>query len=280
VEEDRREPLQDNRKDLDMTPEQPADPVLARTIEEQAAGVAYRLINSDWVAWPFPHCLLRDILPRPLFQGLRSLDLLEESLSQKPLIEGVSAAEHHRYSLSVTSHDLTPDSAVDPLLRHTYQVLAHPIARWAMTRVFARALVAAFGRADLPLSATMQIVEDRSGYALLPHTDVPHKAVTLLIYLAQDDDDPTLGTELYTPSSGVTLTGGYPMRGRFKRGPFTRVATAPYRPNAGIIFAPSERSFHGVSSVEGENRTRRIIQFQLSVDDPAIRRIDDPKKPA
>jgi len=145
----------------------------------------------------------------------------------------------------------------------------------ALTRVFARDLMAAFGRLDLPLASTLMLVEDRSGYALLPHTDVPHKAVTLLIYLAGDGADPSLGTELYMPAPGVTLEGGFPMRGRFARSPFVRVATAPYRGNLALMFPPSQRSFHGVKEVTAGDPTRRLLQFQISVDDPEMRRVDD-----
>lgn len=262
------------------TSESPISAVQEVPIDQRAAQVAYRVFNAERRDWPFPHAIFDTVLPDDLFRALRSIPL-ENAVAPAPeAASGKAASEIHRHSVSVSLETVDTDPDLDPLFRYTYRVLSHPLSVRALSRFFGRDLVAAFGRTDLPLSSTMLMVEDRTGYALLPHTDVPHKAVTLLLYLAEEGADPSLGTELYVPAPGVSLTGSYPMRGRFQRSPFLRVATAPYRPNAGLMFAPSTKSFHGVKEVVGDNRTRRLLQFQLLVNDPAIRRVDDDRAPS
>lgn len=259
-------------------PESAVERVTAAPVDERAAQIAYRIFNAPRAEWPFPHAVFGDIFPPDLFEALRALNIDELGLSSRAPIEGVAASEVHRHSLSIQPD--TPVGDHHPLVQYVYKTLSHPICVRALSRYFARDLLAAFGRTDLPLSTSLLLVEDRTGYALLPHTDVPHEAVTLLVYLADEGADPSLGTELYMPAPGMTLSGGYPMRGRFQRGPFVRTTTAPYNPNCGVMFPPSPKSLHGVEEVIGEYRTRRLLQFQIMVDDPSIRRIDDTKATA
>lgn len=251
------------------------DGVASVPVDERAVHIAYRLFNAPRAEWPYPHACFADALPEDLFAALRALNLADLDHDVRAPVTGVAAAEAHRFTVNVTPESIRDGAPLHPLIRYVYDVLSHPICVHALSRVFAREVASAFGRSDLPLASTMLMVEDRTGYALLPHTDVPHKAVTLLIYLAEEGDDPDLGTEIYIPAPGVSLSGGFPMRGRFRRSPFLRVATAAYRPNGALMFPPSARSFHGVKEVVGENRVRRLLQFQLMVDDPAIRRVDD-----
>lgn len=251
------------------------DAVMAVAPEERAALIAYRLYNAPRLEWPYPHSILTDVLPDDLFRALRALDVAASAPRLHGSATGHLAAEVNRYGIGITPDTVDTDPTLHPLLRYTYKVLSDRLCVTALSRVFGRDLIAFFGRAELPIATTMVMVEDRTGYALLPHTDTPFKAVTLLIYLADDGADPSYGTEMYMPAPGVTLTGSYPMRARFQRERFLRVATAPYRPNGGLMFPPSPKTFHGVREVSEGDRTRRLLQFQLFVNDPAARRVDD-----
>jgi hypothetical protein len=131
---------------------------------------------------------------------------------------------------------------------------------------FSNELESEFGTIDLALSPGAILIEDRSGYELLPHTDLARKALTLIMYLASDDADPALGTELYVFRGGADDPPADIMQKRVARQWFNRVTTVPYRPNCGLAFAPSKNTFHGVRRVQSDNAVRRVLQFQLNVD--------------
>lgn len=261
--------------DADAVMNTDADAVMAVPGEERAAQIAYRLYNSPRREWPYPHAVLGDVLPDDLFRALRSADFASSAPQLHGSAMGNLAAETNRYGIGITPDTVDSDPTLPPLLRYTYKVLSHRLCVTALSRIFGRDLVGFFGKAELPMATTMLVVEDRTGYALLPHTDTPFKAVTLLVYLADDGADPSYGTEMYMPAPGVTLTGTNPMRTRYQRDRFVRVATAPYQPNGGLMFPPSPKTFHGVREVSEGDRTRRLLQFQLFVNDPAIRRVGD-----
>lgn len=246
-----------------------ADPV----IEEQAAAVAYELRNAPKRTWPYSHIVFEKILPPDLFKSLKNFKVPKNTLEQHKHIEGETDSEKYCYSISFSNFNFEKGDTFHPVLEKIYRVLSHPLVTRSLTTVFAKELIEQFNRNTLPLMPSITFIEDHTGYALLPHTDVAYKAITLLIYLAEEDADPSLGTELYIPKGAKQLGGGYRMKGRYLRDQCTRVSTVPYRPNGGLAFAPTPRTLHGAGSVETGNLKRRVIQFQLLVSDPEIKRV-------
>lgn len=85
---------------------------------------------------------------------------------------------------------------------------------------------------------------DRPGYAIGPHTDTPSKAVTALFYL----NDTGHGTSLYKPliSSFECKEGRH-----HEREGFREVWRAPGKANSVLIFARTDKSFHGCEPYDG-----------------------------
>lgn len=69
---------------------------------------------------------------------------------------------------------------------------------------------------------------DRDEFWLEPHTDIGAKRFTMLIYLSQDPESDTWGTDIY---NGPELE--------------SYVATVPFKSNRGLIFLPNEDTWHG-----------------------------------
>jgi hypothetical protein len=89
----------------------------------------------------------------------------------------------------------------------------------------------------------IEYAQDRDGFWLQPHTDIRPKLITFLIYLS---DDPALsdsGTDLFDGEGNC-------------------VKTAPYEPNTGLIFVPSDDTWHGFRKrpIRG-NRTSLIVNY-------------------
>lgn len=220
---------------------------------------------------PFPHLVFEQVLPHGLFLQLRALDPVDSLRSSRPG-EGAASREGIRRSLTVDRRTLADIATAAAPLADAFAILADPQVEAALLRRFDAELRAAFDGGHPAVTPVLGFFLDRSGYELLPHTDVPHKAVTMLIYLADDEDDPSLGTELFAlRDPNVTIPPDI-MTKRVPRHHFLPPTTVPYRPNCGLAFAPSHRTFHGVSEIRRPGTVRRALQFQLNVDGPTATR--------
>ncbi len=100
------------------------------------------------------------------------------------------------------------------------------------------------------------LVHDCTRYAIGPHTDAPHRLVTFLFYLPDDEGLRELGTSIYTPKDPSFTCWGGPHHARDN---FHRVDTVEFLPNRLLAFPKTERSFHGVEPIEREDVQRRLL---------------------
>lgn len=240
------------------------DPEAAnRTIDEQAARVAYVIHNTRAQAWPFPHLQMELLLPPSLYEPVSALDIGKEALATHVYGADGTQQEQHRFSLNYTGADLKEDRVTVPELARIYRVLSHGFIRHAFFTVFEAELKAKFAKTPITIDTSFSYIEDSTGYELLPHTDSETKVITLLIYLARDGDNPELGTQLYLPRDTRLYDTPFPAHARHRPQGFYPVCTLPFRANAALAFAPSRRTFHGVPPVLDGQRTRRLMQFQF-----------------
>ena len=75
----------------------------------------------------------------------------------------------------------------------------------------------------------IEYCQDTDGFWLEPHTDIPVKKFTMLVYLL---DHPGLA------DAGTNILEGPP--------DFKYVGSAPYGKNKGVTFIPAENTWHGV----------------------------------
>ena len=91
---------------------------------------------------------------------------------------------------------------------------------------------------------------DGSSYAILPHTDIVDKLVTILIYLPEVTDlqHQNLGTLLLrkmNTSANIQVSGK--QRADWKE--FYVVKQAPFKPNVALAFSACDESWHAVREV-------------------------------
>lgn len=102
--------------------------------------------------------------------------------------------------------------------------------------------VAGIGRAcGVDLAGTSLRIEyclDTDGFWLEPHTDIGVKKLTMLIYLSSGPGADTLGTDIFDGEGRV-------------------VKTSPSPFNGGLVFVPSDRTWHGFRRrpIEGVRRS-------------------------
>ncbi|MCP9885133.1 FkbM family methyltransferase [Synechococcus sp. ATX 2A4] len=117
-------------------------------------------------------------------------------------------------------------------------------------------------KGQVELSSDALIVSDQSNYAIGPHTDAPHRLLSLLFYLPHDDSMRHLGTSLYTPKQkGMTCHG---LR-HHDQADFERVATIDYIPNRLVLFPKTDSSFHGVEAIRDSNPKRQLLISNVRV---------------
>ncbi|MDE2357592.1 MAG: 2OG-Fe(II) oxygenase [Alphaproteobacteria bacterium] len=84
----------------------------------------------------------------------------------------------------------------------------------------------------------LEFAQDTDGFWLEPHTDLGVKRFTMLIYLADDEGQADLGTDMY-------------------RAPGEWVKRTPFDDNAALVFVPGDATWHGVEPrpIVGVRRT-------------------------
>jgi hypothetical protein len=159
---------------------------------------------------PYPHFLIKDVLPSSVAEELTSLPFAP------PALDGVSGKrELHNDQRSYFDVDAM---ARFPVMR--------PVAEALQSREVVSAIQSAFGAPIDDTYLRLEYAVDTDGFWLEPHTDLGVKKFTCLIYLPESDEQETLGTDIYRSASE-----------HWGRSPFTR--------NTAMIFVPSDKTWHG-----------------------------------
>ena len=180
------------------------------------------LERADEQLWPFRHWMLRDILDPETLAGLK---------------EWPHAAPEIRYTLGRREEN-------NPTRRY---VDADAIKESASAKVLAEAfqdppLTAAIEtHCGVELTATnlrIEYAQDVEGFWLEPHTDIGVKVFTMFVYLDDGDEPRDWGTDLFFDGS-------------------THAKRLPFVDNSGMIFVPSEDTWHGFlpRAIDGVRRS-------------------------
>lgn len=88
----------------------------------------------------------------------------------------------------------------------------------------------------------IEYCQDRQGFWLEPHTDILVKKFTMLVYLSDDINLATAGTDIHEGPPDFKYTG-----------------STPYGKNLGVIFIPGKNTWHGVGHYPFEGVRKSII---------------------
>lgn len=86
----------------------------------------------------------------------------------------------------------------------------------------------------------VEVIADRVGFWLKPHKDIKEKLMSMLLYVNPFGESETLGTDIYDAKLNV-------------------VKTIPYRNNFGYMFAPGDKTWHGLELKEIRKERRSIL---------------------
>lgn len=224
----------------------------------------YAVINALPRVWPYRHLVLENFLHPDLYRALVADDIGRHLSQRNDPAKRMVGAEAMRFALAINrSTDLSTVSV--PALRTLWATLTDSRLTNLLTQKFADEIAKRHGTEPVPTTFGLEAIEDRTGYALLPHVDSHQKMVTTLIYLAEPGADEALGTSIYRLNRTTGFAASFAGNARLRRDQFGIATTVPYRPNTALIFAPGSDTFHGVEPV-APGTTRRLIQFQINCD--------------
>ena len=181
------------------------------TLTETAVSenVLNSLHHADQSNSPYPHWLLNHCLPEDVADELIALPI-------QPARIGDTKGRRE------TNNDSRIHFGAE--YQRQYKVI-ESLARVFQSKRIVDALKAVTGA---PLSGTslrIEYCQDTEGFWLEPHTDIGVKKFTMLIYLNREPEGADWGTDIYSDRD-------------------TRFGRAPSAFNAGLIFVPSDKTWH------------------------------------
>jgi hypothetical protein len=219
------------------------------------AQVLERIAAAPVLREPFPHCVIDEVFPQDFYEAI--IDYWPEDRSWQPLSDSGRVSPGAYAARQVVLMNENGYARLDEERRNFW---AQEVGRWLLGPEFRSQVLAKFGvQAKDPASDAL-IVSDRTTYAIGPHTDAPHRAVSLLFYLPEDATFRRFGTSLYEPLDPDFRCAGGPHH-PFKR--FRRVTTVEFVPNRLVAFPKSDRCFHGVERVDLAGIDRRLLIYNV-----------------
>ena len=180
---------------------------------------------------PYRHWTLSSVFGRDVAEALSALDF------PVPALDGISGArELHNNTRQYFD--------ADNIARHR---VCHTIAEVFQSQETVDMIGAATG-ADLDgCYLRIEYAQDTDGFWLQPHTDLGVKKLTMLYYLAGEDGQDGLGTDIFKDAD-------------------TWAKRSAFDPDTALVFVPSDNTWHGFSarSIAG---VRKSVIFNYVTDE-------------
>jgi hypothetical protein len=168
------------------------------------------LRHGERADFPYPHWLLEHCLPDEVVNAVTGLPI-----APAPIVDTQGRRETHN------------DSRIHfgERYRSRFGVM-DTLARVFQSQEVTGALEAATAANLSGTSLRIEYCQDSDGFWLEPHTDIGVKKFTMLIYLNREPQGVDWGTDIYADRD-------------------THVGRAPAGFNKGLIFVPSDKTWHG-----------------------------------
>ncbi len=228
------------------------------------AHVLARLAAAPVRREPFAYCVADDVFPRDFYESI--IDHWPEEAGWESISETGRVGKGNYSTRHVVLMNDAGYARLDPGRREFW---SRAVGEWLLGSRLRGALInkfsfdleeSGFGAALEETAGDALIVSDRTDYAIGPHTDAPHRVVSLLFYLPEDATFRRFGTSFYAPLDPALRCRGGPHH-PFKL--FRRMATVDFVPNRLVAFPKSDRCFHGVEPVDLPGIERRLLIYNV-----------------
>jgi len=202
----------------------------------------YALKNANVLRYPYPHFHVHDVFPWPFYNDLVAALPGEEEY--QPLKGG------YKHRKAIPAIELVKDFGTP----HFAAAVLSIFTPWFFERFP--------DSSRNKLRHEIRFIRDEEGYKIGPHTDAPHKVVSLLFYLPKEYGFSHCGTGIYVPNDHQQTCKGGP---HYKFDGFTEVWRAPYVPNSCFGFWKTDNSWHGVEEISVKIQ-RDVMLFNIYED--------------
>lgn len=193
---------------------------------------------------PYRHWLLEEVLPGDMCAAVAALPLAPPQIA-----DTLGRRETHNSTRLFFG--------VEEQARHPVcAVLARALQSPEVTGRLEQVCGVALGGSSLRIEYCL----DTDGFWLEPHTDIGAKFFTMLIYLNASPADEEWGTDVYAA-------------------PDEYAGTAPFHPNAGLIFVPGKNTWHGFRKRKITGVRRSLIVNYVTPDWRARHELAFPQTP-
>lgn len=240
---------------------------MSSSVEEY---VLYQIANAPVREYPYAHIYVENVFPDDFYAELRANWPDSSSLVSLADTGRVSkGAYRERFIMPFTREDIAK-------LNDDRRPFWNEFGGWLITQRFLTAMIDKFepyakerfgdDLYQCGFAADALIVRDVTNYKLGPHTDAPHRLLSMLFYCPDDDALKQLGTSIYVPSDPAFRCEGGP---HYPHANFHKVRTMEYKRNSLFAFIKSDRSFHGVEPIGEPGVLRDILLYDIRVSPPA-----------
>ncbi|MDN3504046.1 MAG: hypothetical protein P0S95_00525 [Rhabdochlamydiaceae bacterium] len=224
----------------------------------------YQVGNAQVRYFPYPHFFIENLFPQDYYdQLIESIPNAQDYYSMGSTGKVDPRTYQERSVLQITDSDLSGLPFHQMLFWSQFgQALESSVWRQMLISKFQDLIEKRFKDhlKEIEFSSFAELVQDRTHYALGPHTDHPIRVLTMLFYFPKDHSQSEMGTSVYRPNDINFKCEG------FKHHPkdgFSHLYKAPYIPNSLFGFFKSDRSFHGVEEITQNGCERNLLNYYL-----------------
>ena len=217
--------------------------------------VLNKITSTDVCETPWRHLIIKDFIPTSLYDAVKK----EVQIYEKKFKKMKAVGRGYTTEVNI-SQNIFPNKKRNPHLYEYYQIITN---RDIETAIKTRVNISEYHSDVLSTDIWSSFDIQSSGFIYDVHPDHESKIHTLVHYMADFDDDKTLGTALYTPN--VDTFGGYywemkkpldTVRDFLKR--------ADYEPNTAILFSPCTKmgyiTNHSMFHLSEKTKHRKTLQ--------------------
>lgn len=240
----------------------------ARLSEHIRAAVA----AAPLVMEPFPHAVVRDVLPKDfyaaLIRGIPPVELFGSPANAKPQLT-VPLSVGPVFSRRIWKYFVT--EVVPRMMQDVFVAkFRGPLEEWIASNWPALASNPLGPPVELQ-TAEGRIMLRRRGYVIRPHRDPKWGFITVIMYLARKGDSPEWGTQLYSVDEDKSARGAAPHW--IDPAQCRRKVDVPFHRNTALAFLNSWGA-HGASippDAEPADLERYIYQFRIGPSPESVR---------
>lgn len=240
----------------------------ARDLQTISRHAASSIAAAPMDVSPTPHMIVRDLLPRATYEALRAAIPPDECFADRDPI---------KQNFRPSQAKVVPDFTATMWALMEQEVIAGVLVPGLMARFrpYIETLYAGrYGERGASIAALRheatagRLMLRRPGYHLDPHVDPRRVIVTCLIYLANDGDNTSFGTQFFALNAVPSIEGTktyYPGEHGFTS---TLVKTVDFTPNTAVAFLNAGAAAHGATiPADAPADTKRYAyQFYVSPD--------------